>query len=446
MSNRPHLIHVNINQPSLQAVRGEGIYLYDADGNRYLDGCSGALVANLGHGAGEIARAMAAQSETLPYVFRVHFSSPPAEALAERYCRLTRNPMGAVLFTNSGSEAVETAVKLARTRHLSAGETDRHKIISRWQSYHGITAGALAWSGVAGRRKDFLPYFKDSPHIPPAYCYRCWYGKRPDACDLQCARALETVILTEGPETVSAFIAEPVVGAALAAATPPDGYFRLIREICDRYGVLFIADEVMTGAGRTGGSFFASDHFPGEPHIIAFGKGVGAGYYPLAGVLVRPEIIDAISAGSGLYSASQSHSAHPVGMAAGMAVLDYMEAHRLPEHAREMGIHLGNRLNELRSLALVGDIRGMGLMWGMELVKDKESREPFPAGQNLYLDLYESAREKGLVLLPSNGCNHGKNGDMALIAPPLIITRPQVDELVDTLYEALTGLAEHLCI
>lgn len=367
---------------------------YISEGHRYLDGCSGALVANLGHRADDVAQAMALQAETLPYVYRNHFSSPVAEELAVRYCNLTDEPMGEAYFTNSGSEATETAVKLARVRHLAAGENARYKIITRWKSYHGITLCALSWSGLTSRRADYQPYLKDLVHIPPAYCYRCWFGYKPGTCALECAQALENQIMPEGPVTVSAFMAEPVVGAALAAAYPPDEYFELIRDICDRHGLLFIADEVMTGAGRTGGKFFASNHFSSQPDIIAFGKGAGAGYYPLAGALVSREVLEAIFSGPGSFAASQSHSGHPVGMAAGLAILDYMDKHDILDHTAKMGEYLGQRLKELLTHPTVGDVRGKGLMWGLEFVRDKATKETFEPHRLIHFMVYPAAKKR----------------------------------------------------
>jgi len=432
------LINQDLNRPFPQAARGEGLYLYDRQGKRYIDGCSGALVANCGHGVAEIPRAMTAQAESLAYVYRFHFSSPLAEELAGRYCHLTDRPMARAYFTNSGSEAVEAAVKLARARHLAAGESDRYKIISRWQSYHGITMGALSWSGFTARRADYQPYLNDFVHLPPAYCYRCWFGRRPDTCGLECALALETAILTEGPSTVSAFLAEPVVGSALGAAHPPAGYFQVIRDICDRHGVLFIAEEVMTGAGRTGGTFFASDHFPGRPNLITFGKGAGAGYYPLSGVLIDPETADALVSGRGGFSAGQSYSGHPVGMAAGLAVLDYMDKHDLTARAASMGQYLGQRLKTLLDHPSVGDVRGLGLMWGLEFVRDKTTRETFDPARQFHLRLYRAALENGVIFLPSGGCDRGRAGDLALFGPPLIITREQIDDMVEGFGQALS--------
>jgi adenosylmethionine-8-amino-7-oxononanoate aminotransferase len=267
----------------------------------------------------------------------------------------------------------------------------------------------------------------------------------PDSCGLECAQALESAILTEGPDTVAAFIAEPVVGAALAAACPPAGYFKRVRDICDHHGVLVIADEVMTGAGRTGGRFFASDHFPSRPDIIAFGKGVGGGFYPLAGALVSGDVMATIASGAGAFTPSQSSSGHPIGMAAGHAVLDYMEKHAILEHAAEMGEYLGKRLKGLMRHPAVGDVRGMGLMWGLELVRDKQTRQTFDPEKFVHLALYEAARRQGLVVLPSGGCDRGHAGDMALIGPPLIITPGQIDELVRMLDEALTEVERELC-
>ena len=437
MNRKDKLINCDLNKEFPQAGAGEGIYLFDTQGRRYIDGCSGALVANLGHGLEQIGRAMTDQMGRLSYVYRYHFSSPAAEELAQRYCNLTETPMGGVYFANSGSEANEVAVKLARVRHLAAGERGRHKIVSRWQSYHGITMGALAWTGMPARRADFDDYLGGGVHIPPAYCYRCWFGGEPGSCSLECARALETALLGEGPETVAAFLIEPVVGAALAAAVPPAEYFREIREICDRYGVLFIVDEVMTGAGRTGGRFFASDHFAGRPDIIAFGKGVGGGYYPLAGALVSQETAETMASGPGGYSAGQSYSGHPVGMAAGRAVLDYMEEEGLLARAAARGDYLGKKLEELKVHPSVGDIRGMGLMRGLELVRDKETKESFEPGQEVFLRLYRAARGLGLLVLPSAGCDRGRSGDTALLGPPLIIGEEEIDRMVEILDEAL---------
>jgi adenosylmethionine-8-amino-7-oxononanoate aminotransferase len=433
-----HLLNTDFPQPFPQAFRGAGIHLYDQAGRAHIDGCSGALVANIGHGQAAIARAMAAQAAELSYVYRYHFSSPAAESLAARYCALTAAPMGAAYFTNSGSEAVEAAVKLARVRHLAAGEPGRFKVISRHQSYHGVTLGALSWSGMPSRQEDYRPYLSGGCHIAPAYCYRCWFARRPETCALECAQALEAAVIAEGPATVAAFIAEPVVGAALGAAAPPAEYFAAVRRICDRHGVLFIAEEVMTGAGRTGGRFFASDHFPGRPDIIVFGKGVGGGYYPLAGALVSTAVAETIGAGRGGFAAGQSYSGHPVGMAAGGAILDFFQAHDLLARAAETGARLGRRLETLRAHPSVGDVRGRGMMWGLEFVADQARRTPFDPRLQYHRRVYAQARANGLLLLPSGGCDHGRAGDLALVAPPLVISETEVDTLVGILDETLT--------
>ncbi|MGW8186346.1 MAG: aminotransferase family protein, partial [Desulfobacterales bacterium] len=318
--------------------------------------------------------------------------------------------------------------------------------ISRWQSYHGITMGALSWSGFTARRADYQPYLIGSVHIPPAYCYRCWFGREPETCGFECAHALENAIHTEGPETVSAFIAEPISGTSLAAARPPAEYFRIVADICDRHGVLFIAEEVMTGAGRTGGRFFASDHFPGRPDLIVFGKGVSGGYYPLAGVLVSREMAEIMAAGSGIFAASQSHSGHPVGMAAGHAALDYINSHNLIGRAAEMGEYLGQRLGELLAHPLVGDVRGMGLMWGLEFVQDKKTKQTFDPARKIHIKVYETAKKLGLLLLPSGGCDRGHAGDMILIGPPLTIDLEQIHDLINIVDKTLTKIEEEIKI
>jgi adenosylmethionine-8-amino-7-oxononanoate aminotransferase len=444
MSHQQRLVNYEFNRLFPQALKAEGVYIYDVDGKRYLDGCGGALVVNLGHRVPEISRAMAAQAETLAYVYRFHFSCPAGEELAVRFCELTEKPMGRAFFTNSGSEATEMAIKLSRAFHLAVGENSRYKIISRWQSYHGITMGALSWSGFTARRADYQPYLLDSIHIPPAYCYRCWFGRRPETCRFECAHALENTILNEGPETVAAFIAEPIVGSALAAASPPPEYFQIVRDICNRHGALVIAEEVMTGAGRTGGRFFASDHFPGSPDVIVFGKGVGGGYYPLAGVLISSTMADRIAVGAGGFAPGQSHSGHPIGMAAGLAFLDYFEKHDLLARAEEMGEYMGRRLRDLLTHPLVGDVRGMGLMWGLEFVQEKDTKKTFDPALKVHLKIYEAAKQKGLIVLPSGGCDRGHAGDMALLGPPLIISREQIDELVGILGESITQIENSL--
>ena len=444
MSVPSHLVNQDLRRPFPQAAGADGIWIFDAEGRRFLDGCSGALVANCGHGVAAIARAMADQAERLAYVYRYHFSNPLAEELAARYCRLTAAPMGRAYFVNSGSEATEAAVKLARVRHLAAGEPTRYKVISRWQSYHGVTLGALSWSGFTARRADYQPYLGGGIHIPPAYCFRCWFGLSPENCALQCAAALDDTIRCEGPETVAAFIAEPVVGSALAAACPPPGYFQAVREICDRHGVLYIAEEVMTGAGRCGGHFFASDHFSAAPDLIVFGKGVGGGYYPLAGVLISPAVAETIAAGAGGFAAGQSHSGHPLGMAAGLAVLDFMAEHDLVARAAGQGAYLGRRLETLRDHPLVGDVRGLGLMWGLEFVSDKTTQGAFDPVLQVHVKVYEAAREAGLLVLPAGGCDRGRAGDAVLLGPPLTIRRHEIDALVEKLAAALDRVREQI--
>ena len=418
------------------AERAEGVYIYGQGGQRWLDGCGGSIVVNIGHGVKEIGRAMAEQAAKAAFIYRMHYATERTETLADRLCAKTDGLMNRAFFVSSGSEATESAVKIARKYHLARGEAGRYKVVSRWQSYHGMTMGALSWSGHTGRRSDYQLLFKDTPHIAPAYCYRCWFGAEPGSCDLPCAQALENTILTEGPGTVAAFIAEPVVGAALGAAAPPAGYFKKIREICSKYGVVMIMDEVMTGAGRTG-KFFATEHFGVAPDLIAFAKGVSGGYFPVGGVLLSAKVTEAIEQGGG-FGPGHTYSAHPVGSAAALAVLDYLDKHDLVAASAAKGEILAAKLAQaLADRPSVGDLRGLGLMRGVEFVKNRETKETFDPALGYAQRVYDRCLAKGLIFLPSGACDRGRAGDLALFGPPFVITEGQIEELVGVFAESV---------
>jgi adenosylmethionine-8-amino-7-oxononanoate aminotransferase len=325
---------------------------------------------------------------------------------------------------------------LARKYQIDAGFASKYAVISRWQSYHGSTNGALSWSGFTSRRADFLPYLRDFSHIPPAYCYRCWYGQKSETCDLQCADALENEILCMGPETVSAFIAEPVSGTSLCAARPPAEYFRRVRSICDKYGVLLILDEVMSGMGRTG-KYFAHEHFGVLPDIMALGKGVSGGYFPLAGAMCTAKVTDTIAEKSGIFGVGHSWAGNPLGCAVGLKVLEILERDHLVERCASMGQVLESRLQALAAHPTVGDLRGIGLMRGIEFVKDKATKETLDPRMHFSHQLFDEALKRGVVVQPSSGCNRGQSGDMIMLGPPFIITESQIDELVAGIDEAL---------
>jgi adenosylmethionine-8-amino-7-oxononanoate aminotransferase len=429
---KSHVFRNDLNKKPPVIAKGNGIYLYDKEGNRYLDGAGGSIVVNLGHGIKEIAQVMKDQAEQIAFSYRSQFSNSRAEELAKKLYEITRRKMEKVFFVSGGSEATEIGVKLARKYHMDNEEPSRFKVISRWQSYHGGTMGALSWSGHVYRRKDYIHYLRDFNHIPPAYCYRCWFNQKPESCDLECAKALENEILCEGPETVAVFIAEPIVGASLAAAVPREGYFQRIREICDRYGVLLILDEVMTGFGRTG-SLFGYEHFNVIPDIMTAGKGMSSGYYPMGAVMATSKICETIAEKSGIFVGGYTYGGNPLGCAVANKSIDYLLKHNLVERSAKMGKYLFSAAENLREHPTVGDIRGKGLMMGIEFVKNRRTRETIDKRLKYANQIFNEALKQGLTILPGDGCNRGQSGDMILVGPPFIITEKQIDELVNIL-------------
>ncbi len=424
--------------------RAEGIYLYDTTGKRYLDGSGGsAAVTSVGHGVPEIIDAAIDQLRKVAYVPMHLVAHRPLLDLADEIARLAPGSLNKVWFVSGGSEATENAVKLARQYHLERGHPAKFKVISRWQSYHGGTLGALGFGGHTFRRRKYAPLFSDQPKIPPAYRYRCAFCQDRPACNLECANALERAIRLEGPENVAAFIAEPVVGAALGAVPPPEGYFPAIRAICDRYDVLFIADEVMTGFGRTGATF-AVDHWNVVPDVITAAKGISGGYTPLGAVIVKDEVIEPFVTNRSSFVGGHTYVGNPLSCAIGLAVIRYLVEHDLTTNAREVGAYFLERLEELRSHPIVGDVRGKGLLLGLELVQDRTTREPFPPEKGVAARVGIEALNRGLITYPGTGSVDGLAGDHLLFGPPLTITRAQVDEIVTILDAALTAVESHL--
>ncbi|GED66305.1 aspartate aminotransferase family protein [Brevibacillus reuszeri] len=423
---------------------GKGIYLYDKEGNRYIDGSSGAVTASIGHGVEEIAEAMYAQAKEVSFAYRSHFSSDAVEKLGAKLAAWAPGSLNWTFFVSSGSEATETAQKIAIQYWQEKGKPTKNRIISRWMSYHGITMGALSMSGHVLRRKRFAPLLADYPAITGPYPYRRPEGMSLEEYGLVCANELETAILRVGPDQVAAFIAEPVIGATAGAVVPPDGYFQRIREICDKYQVLFIADEVMTGVGRTGKAF-GVDHWGVVPDLMTLGKGMSAGYTPMAATMVSDEIIETITKGSGLIMAGHTYSANPQSAAISLAVLDYVEKNQLVEKAAEQGAYLLSRLQELADeLPLIGDARGLGMLCGLEFVKNKQTKEPFALSQGVGSQVIAKAFEKGLLIYPAMGGIDGVAGDAVIISPPLTITKEQIDELIGLLKEAITAVQQEL--
>jgi adenosylmethionine-8-amino-7-oxononanoate aminotransferase len=425
-----------------QAVRAEGCFIYSAEGRRYLDASGGAAVVTIGHGVEEISRAMAEQAARLAYVHTSQFQTAIAEKLAARILALAPCGMqkdGRVYFTSGGSEATETALKLARQYWIERGEKKRHRVLSRQQSYHGSTLGALSVSGNVRRREPFAPMLKEWGHVAPCYCYRCPFGLRYPECNVDCADELDRVLERDGSKDVAAFIFEPVSGATLGAVAPPEGYVQRLAEVCHRHGILLIADEVMTGMGRTGKPF-AIEHWGVTPDMILVGKGIASGYAPLGAVVVAGHVVEAISRGSGSFLHGFTYNAHPVAAAAGNAVLDYIEREKLFDRVQTVGAELRETLEPLKRFSVIGDIRGMGLLLGIEFVSDAKTRAPFPADARVAARIQEDAFEAGVMTYPIQGCVDGVRGDHILLAPPFTFTTGMIHMLVSGLERAIREL------
>ena len=437
------LLHRDPNQHYPVMVRGEGIYLYDADGRRYVDGTAGATNVTLGHGRARIADAMAQQARQLAYCFSTQFTNEPALQLAQRLAALAPGDLNHAYFVSGGSEAIETAIKLARMYHLQRGAAGKHKVIARWRSYHGATLGALSLTGLVGMRTPYAPWLAPFPHIASCYPYRCTFAGCAGSCNLSCAGELERAIQQEGAENVAAFVAEPVVMGAIAAGAAPPEYFREIRAICDRYDVLFIADEIITGMGRTG-TWFAIEHSGVVPDMITFAKGISSGYSPLGGVLFGDRIRAELTARGGPFPHIFTAVNNPVAARAGLEVLDILEEEGVLRHVQELGRYLAPRWQQLGSHPLVGETRGLGLLWGLELVRDKATHEPYPAAERVSPRLSKLLLDRGVSLAVQAGCHDFVSGDDVRFSPPLIITREQVDEVLAILAACLDELAAEL--
>lgn len=432
------VFHRHCHTPLRTAVRGEGVYLYDREGNAYLDASGGAAVSCLGHSHQGVRAALHQQIDRLAYAHSSFFTTEVAERLAGRLADKAPGDLNHVYFLSGGSEAVEAALKLARQYFVERGETQRARFIARRQSYHGNTLGALAVGGNAWRRAPFAPLLTPAEHIAPCYAYRdCKPGESLFDYGQRVANELEQRLLTVGPETVIAFVAEPVVGATAGAVTAVEGYFKRIREICDRYGILLILDEVMCGMGRTG-TLFAHEQEGIHADIVTIAKGLGAGYQPIGAMLASDRIYDTIANGSGFFQHGHTYMAHATAMAGSLAVLDALENERILARVNPMGEALMARLqHRFGEHPHIGDIRGRGLFQALELVHDRDSKQPFDPRSKLDSHLKSTAMSKGLMCYPMAGTIDGHRGHHILLAPPFIIDESQLDELTDKLYETV---------
>lgn len=397
---------------------------------------------SIGHGVPQIIDAMVHQAKKVCFSYVGHFTSKSQIELANRVIELSPPGMSRVYFVCGGSEGTEVALKLVRQYHLERGEPSRVKVISRWQSYHGATIGTLSSGGHTLYRKDYLPYLIDFPHIQAPYCYRCRFGKEYPSCGIICAHDLERTIKQEGKESIAAFISEPITGGSLGAVVPPQEYFPIIREICDQYGILLVLDEVITGFGRTGKNF-GIDHWGVVPDLIITGKGISSGYTPLGSVIIHERVQDVfLRSKRTTFFMGYTYSSNPLSCAVGLAVLRYIEEHELVERSASIGNYLFERFSRLKRLPIVGDIRGKGLLLGIELVQDKETKIPFERSSRIAEVIVQKAFDKGLILTPGHGLEDGVVGDLLMIAPPFIIKEEEINEVSDILEEAILAVWE----
>jgi adenosylmethionine-8-amino-7-oxononanoate aminotransferase len=414
--------------------RAEGIYLYDSEGKRYIDGSGGAIVVHIGHGVKEVLDRIFEQAKKICFAHTSQFTNEAQEKLADKIVEWAPEGFAGVAFTLGGSESNEIAIRLARAYHVETGNPSKYKVIARWQSYHGTTLATLSLSGKPAWRRNWEPLLLNFPHILPVYCFRCSYGLEYDSCNIRCAYGLEETIKFEGPDTIAAFIAEPISGGALGAVVPPPEYFHIIKEICDKYNVLFISEEIMTGFGRTGKNF-GIDHWGIIPDIITTAKGISSGYVPLGAAIFHEKIFSAIENGSGKFFPGITFAGTPISCIAGLANLEYIEKNNLVVQSREMGNKLREKLADLEELPIVGDVRGKGLFIGIEFVAEKQTKMPFKQEANMAKRITKTLFDKGLIVLPGSGSVDGTLGDHILLAPPFVIDDSDIDEITRILKE-----------
>ncbi|WP_182058898.1 aspartate aminotransferase family protein [Pantoea sp. ME81] len=429
-----HIIHRSLRSTPAVAACAEGAYIFDKQGKQYLDACGGAAVSCLGHAHPDVLAAMHRQIDQLAYAHTSFFTSDTVEQLAEQLTRTAPGDLNYAYFVSGGSEAVETALKLARQYFVEIGQGSRTKFIARKQSYHGNTLGALAVGGNEWRRRQFAPLLIDVIRVSACNEYR---DRRADETQQQYTtrllNELEQAIVDAGPETIIGFCAETVVGATTGATPPTPGYLKGVRALCDKYGILYIADEVMCGMGRTG-TLHAFEQDDVVPDLVTIAKGLGGGYQPIGAVLASEKIVSALQSGSGLFQHGHTYICHATAASAALAVQQVIERDNLLDAVKQQGAYLQNALREvLGALPHVGDTRGRGLFAGVELVRDKESKTPFDPALKLHAGIKANCMARGLMVYPMGGTLDGQYGDHILIAPPFIITPSQLDFVVDTL-------------
>lgn len=441
-----HVFHgAGWQNPYRVAEYGKGIYVYDSEGKCYLDAIAGTHVVSIGHGVEEVAAAIAEQARKLSFVNKGQFTTQAQEELANVVTALAPVGLDRVTFPTGGSVANELALLVAQQYHKERGKPGKVKMISRWHSYHGRTLATAAMSGSVAIRQGIAPYDLGFPHIQPPHCYQCPFKLRFPSCQLACADDLARTLEQEGPDTIAAFIAEPIVGGSGSAITPPPGYYERIREICDHYDILFISEEVVTGFGRTGKNF-GIDHWNTIPDMITATKALTSGYAPMGALIIHQRIWDTFVRGKRkMVPAFVTYSGHPVSCAAALAVQKYIAQHNLIDRCAQMGSYLKDQLEKLAEREpLIGDVRGKGLMIGVEFVQDRSTHKPFPRSLQLIEQIVRTGLQNGLILRGRSGAGVGADGDHTLLSPPFIITEEQCDELVQRFENTLTQVKQTL--
>lgn len=408
--------------------RAEGIYCYDEAGKRYIDGMGGVGVVSIGHNVPEIREAAIRQMEQVCFAHPFHWKNRPHMEVTERIARFAPEGMTKVFLCSGGSEANESAIKLARQYYVELGKPSKYKVVSRWSSFHGNTLGTLSVGGMRSRRDLFTPLLNDMPHIAACNCYHCPFGQEYPACGLRCAHDLEEAIRRVGPDNIAAFIAEPIVGAAGGGLTAPPGYYKVIREVCDRYDILMIMDEVITGFGRTGRNF-GIEHWDVVPDIICTGKGLSSGYTPLGAMIVHERVFEPFRTGRG-FSHGYTYGGNPLSCAIGNAVLKYIEEHQLVGNVARLSGHFFGQGETLLDLDIVGEVRGKGFFMGVEFVADRVTRRPFDPKLNVAGRIADAAFANGLIVGAGKGGIDGVNGDHINLAPPFTCTEADLSEII----------------
>lgn len=443
MKKQSYILHRRLNYDYPVISRGKGIYLYDKNGRKYLDACGGPAVVNIGYGVKEIAQKVEKLLSNLSYLYGSQFTTEAMEKYGKELCALAPKGLNRVFFVSGGSEGVESAIKLARQYHFDSGNKAKFKIISRRPAYHGDTMLTLSLSSKQNMRKPQMPLLYNFPSIPAPYCYRCPFKETYPGCGLPCALALDRAIKKAGPKTVSSFIAEPIIGSTAAAVIPPPEYFPLVAKICRKHNVLLILDEVKVGFGRTG-KWFACQHWNLAPDIVVVGKGIGGGIVPLTAVFCQEKIVKVIRAGSGSFMHSFTFMNNALQAGMGREVLNYVKKNNLVKQSEVRGKYLLEKLSGLRGLDIVGDIRGLGLMVGVELVANKKTKKPFARKLQIAEKVVQAALRRGLVLLFGVAYTEEDAGDAILVTPPFIIAKKEIDKLAEILKASILEVQNNL--